>query len=216
MVPAPAPPAPLKSKPVHPPRSCVPPKLAVLLVDVLRTQVKESKVGCLGGTVSTGIERLCALLATARKLGIPVVFVKPHEDFAAQFGLVDIVPALAHSAPDAQVIPKRHGNSFSRTTLSRHLEGFGANTLVIGGWDLRRCVSDTINGAVDRNYRVITSEEICFSEALCDNMKIYPGHLRSLKGSYARTLAHLRAEPAVEYHDRFDELLRVVEKAAST
>jgi hypothetical protein len=194
-------------------------KFAVVAVDLIEKRITSEHVGYCSGTVSYGLRRFQELLSFAAKAGIPAVFVVPDERFRREFGSTRVVPSLLSSAPRAAIVTKEDSNSFSRTKLSSRLDELGADTLIIGGWDLQECILATIRGALARNYRVVTSEQICFSDViLIDRANPAGRHedggpISCMRRDYQRALDFYRRNPWIAYYAEFDALMAGLKRA---
>jgi len=201
-------------------RHPLPRKLAVVAVDLIEQRINDELVGYSSGTVSYGLGRFRELLRFSVKAGIPVIFVVPDDSYRADLGSTRVVPGLRSSAPGARTVTKGSQSAFLRTGLSGQLDELGADGLVIGGWDIQECVWATIRGALARHYRVITSEQICFSDLLCfEKARRHPGPYKSgpladMRKEYQRALDFYRTKPGMTYYDGFDGLMAGLERAA--
>jgi nicotinamidase-related amidase len=103
---------------------------------------------------------------------IPVIYVKNE----ISNPLLNILnSSLARGGPGAQldsrlrivsehVINKDKGDAFSNPRLDSILIGNGVNRLVFTGLDLARCVSSTIEAAVNRNYDICLVSDALISK----------------------------------------------------
>ena len=124
----------------------------LLIIDVQRALLAE--LGPARGAQL--LATLVPLLDRARSAALPVVFVRhdgsPHELIP---GTADweIADALAPRASEP-IVDKRFADAFEQTNLSGVLAGLAADHLIIAGMQTDVCVNATINGAIERGYRV--------------------------------------------------------------
>ena len=127
------------------------------------------------------MERAVAVLASARREGIPVIYVvvRFREGYpevsardAARRGLRDgerlkegTPGAEIHSAvapePGEVVVTKRRTGAFSTTDLGAVLSAQGIETLVLMGVSTSGCVLSTVRWAADTDYRLIVVSDCC-------------------------------------------------------
>ena len=127
------------------------------------------------------MERAGAVLASARREGIPVIYVvvRFREGYpeissgdAVRRGLRDserlkegTPGAEIHSAvapePGEVVVTKRRTGAFSTTDLGAVLSAQGIETLVLMGVSTSGCVLSTVRWAADTDYRLIVVSDCC-------------------------------------------------------
>lgn len=127
------------------------------------------------------MERAGAVLASARREGIPVIYVvvRFREGYpevssrdAIRRGLRDserlkegTPGAEIHSAVAPQsgevVVTKRRTGAFSTTDLGAVLSAQGIETLVLMGVSTSGCVLSTVRWAADTDYRLIVVSDCC-------------------------------------------------------
>ncbi len=108
-------------------------------------------------------------LAKAKGLGIPIILVQHIADNskgAAPFfneGTVgvDIHPRILIAAPDAQVVTKKHADSFVDTTLETTLRSLGINELLVCGMMTQNCVTHTAISKTAEAYKVTVLPDCC-------------------------------------------------------
>jgi len=125
---------------------------ALILVDCQNTY-REGLMQLEG--VEPALDQCAALLARARKLGIPRFHIQ-HDagpgspyDLSAPIGqIADKVRPLAGEP----VVVKNYPNSFLNTTLHEQLQRAGAKNLVIVGFMTHMCISSTARAGFDLGY----------------------------------------------------------------
>jgi nicotinamidase-related amidase len=102
-------------------------------------------------------ERIAALIATARALGIPIFFVQhdggPNSAFhpaKPAFAFHDKVAPL----PGEDVTVKTKSSAFHGTDFDAKLKRAGIDHLVITGMQSEYCVTSAVRGAYERGYRI--------------------------------------------------------------
>lgn len=100
------------------------------------------------------VARLADLVAEARVLGTPVVFIQ-HEDDWMRPGMPDwqFLPALTPAAGEL-VIHKRACDAFYGTPLREELTARGVRRLVVTGVQTEYCVDATCRRAVSEGFDV--------------------------------------------------------------
>jgi nicotinamidase-related amidase len=77
---------------------------------------------------------------------------------------LELLPELAPLAPPATVIDKTRYSAFCESALHSHLQGRGADGLIVTGSETDVCVLATVLDAVDLGYRVIlVRDAVCSS-----------------------------------------------------
>lgn len=103
------------------------------------------------------LSRVSRLIARARAVGAPVVYVQHcgPQGTVDQPGMPgwDIHPAVAPLEDDA-VIQKRHPDAFQDTDLQRALESRGIKRLILTGIQTQYCVDTTCRRAYSLGYDV--------------------------------------------------------------
>ena len=146
-------------------------RYAVLVVDMLEDFVR-GKLAC--ERIHEKIPNIAALLASARKEGVPVIYCcdshKPSDFELYRWGPhamrgtkgAEIIKELAPTKDD-RVVLKSCYNSFENTELDDVLrslyDGRGANTLAIAGVTTDCCVLHTTAAAFFRRYEVKVVED---------------------------------------------------------
>jgi len=107
--------------------------------------------------IGPALEEAAALLALARREGVPVVHVVHHgKPGAALFDPAgpgsQILPAVTPIDGEAIII-KGLPNSFAGTDLDRRLKQIGRPELILAGFMTHMCVSATARAALDLGYR---------------------------------------------------------------
>jgi nicotinamidase-related amidase len=135
------------------------------------------------------LERVSALIARARRDGVPVIYVQ-HDGGAGdplQHGLPgwEIHPAIAPE-PGELVVEKTRCSAFYRTRFDELLKQAGIDRLVVAGMQTEYCVDTTCRAAADLGYEVVLVEDghsTYDSEAL-PAAKIVAHHNQTLSGSF--------------------------------
>ena len=105
--------------------------------------------------------------------------------------LLELLPPLAKLSPPATVVNKTRYSAFAEPHLLSHLQGRGADGLIVTGSETDVCVLATVLGAIDLGYRIIVVRD-----AVCSSSD--EGH---------DALMQL-------YHDRYSEQIEVADAAA--
>ena len=92
---------------------------------------------------------------------------------------LELVDPLRRLVPPAIVIDKSRYSAFKGSTLHKHLQSRGADTLIITGSETDVCVLATVLDGVDLGYRVIVVRD-----AICSSSD--EGHEASLKVYHQR------------------------------
>ena len=130
-------------------------KTALLIVDVQRYMFdEEMTVHNADGLLNI----LAEMAARARAHDVPVIYIRhggnPGEPDEPGTPGWEIHPALAPK-PGEWIIDKTTRNTFDSTDLHIRLAEQNIGTLVMGGIQTENCVSATLNGALNLNYKVI-------------------------------------------------------------
>ena len=106
------------------------------------------------------LDTLEALLADARRTGVPVVFVQDEDVGAGNAAphAIHLHPRIA-PRPDEAVIPKGGTSAFFRTTLEQTLHERGATRLVLAGCKTAYCIDTTARHAIGLGYQVTVVED---------------------------------------------------------
>jgi nicotinamidase-related amidase len=102
--------------------------------------------------------------------------------------MLELMPELSSLCPPATIIDKTRYSPFWDSHLGSHLNGRGADGLIVTGAETDVCVLATVLGAVDMGFRVIVVRD-----ALCSSSD--EGHESSLK----------------VYHERFGEQIETAD-----
>jgi nicotinamidase-related amidase len=108
------------------------------------------------------LSRVAALIARARTVGVPVIYVQ-HLGVAGSpletgTGGVEIHATIAPQA-DELVIPKEESDAFLRTELRAELDRLGVTALYVCGMQTEYCVDTTCRRAHGLGYDVILIED---------------------------------------------------------
>ena len=108
--------------------------------------------------VEAALGRIAALLARARKCGVPVIHVR---HLGRTGGLFDADAPRGRFAEQAApaagetVVGKKLPNAFAGTELNAALAATGKRNIVVCGFMTHMCVSSTVRAALDLGYRSI-------------------------------------------------------------
>lgn len=126
---------------------------AVLVIDL--------QVGVLEGCfdVPGVVARACALVARARREGVPVVWVQ-HEEADMPHGSAgwQLMPGLV-PAPGEATLRKTCCDAFVGTSLRAVLGGLGAKRLVLAGAQSDYCIRATAQRAVTEGYSIVLASD---------------------------------------------------------
>lgn len=78
------------------------------------------------------------------------------------------IKALRDIAKDSSTIIKENNSGFRDTKLDEILKMFGTKSIILMGINGSGCVQDTAIGAIKRNYKIMTSEDIIASNTKRD------------------------------------------------
>jgi nicotinamidase-related amidase len=125
------------------------PNTALLVIDVQNGVVDEAfERGAL-------VANVAAVVQTARREGVPVVWVQhSDEDLAVGSDAWRIVPELTPAAAEP-LIAKNYGDAFEATDLESVLSGLGVGRLFVAGAETDACIRSTLHGAFARGYDAI-------------------------------------------------------------
>jgi nicotinamidase-related amidase len=130
-------------------------KQAVLVIDVLAGIFE---LGEPLHETEAFVGNVRALISEARRLGVPVVYVRhvglDGTRFARGSPGAQILAALA-PLPGEVVVEKTHPDSFQESGLEAALLRVGARELVVCGLATEGCVDTTVRSAYARGYSVI-------------------------------------------------------------
>lgn len=113
------------------------------------------------GTLDEGIARTARVVSAAREMRLPLVFVS---------GSGGILPDVMEAAGgEALFVRKTRLSAFSSADFETILSAHDAETLIVGGWIRHICVRATIADALQRGFRVATSDEILFGNREMQN-----------------------------------------------
>lgn len=122
--------------------------------------------------MDAAVAEAAALLALARRAGVPVFHVLHHAKPGATVFNPDgpgvaVIPALGPVAGEQTVI-KGLPNSFAGTDLQARLQGTGRTELIIAGFATHMCVSATTRAALDLGWRTTVVAAACATRDLPD------------------------------------------------
>ena len=87
-------------------------------------------------------------------------------------------------APDARLVIKKGYNGFANTPLDTILRHLGVSTCVVSGVMTCVCVSSTVRGGVERNYRMVVAGDACAEI----NREGHEAELKVLRRAFADVL----------------------------
>jgi nicotinamidase-related amidase len=122
------------------------PNTAVVVIDVQNDVV--------GGAYRRDevVANIGTVLGKARAQGVPVVWVRHHDDeLVAGSDGWQIVPELVPAGGEP-IVEKAYGDAFEDTTMETVLSGLGVGRLVVTGAETDACVRSTLHGAFARGY----------------------------------------------------------------
>ncbi|OJV76571.1 MAG: cysteine hydrolase [Cellulomonas sp. 73-92] len=98
------------------------------------------------------VANILTVLGKARAQGVPVVWVRHHDDeLVVGSDGWQIVPELV-PADGEPIVEKAYGDAFEDTTMESVLAGLGVGRLVVTGAETDACVRSTLHGAFTRGY----------------------------------------------------------------
>ena len=165
-------------------------------------------------------EGIAPALAAARQIGLRVLYV--HNDFSlvdepgsikreihgSRWGNPEAAhrpppsrqPVKANYSPSIQPLPhepdfpKREWSGFHETHIDYHLRCYDIKNLIAVGFSQRSCLYQTLNGAVEHNYRVVMLRD-------CTHSAEYPDTVDASleEGGWLRTVMLRNFEHVVGY-----------------
>ncbi|HLO78990.1 MAG TPA: cysteine hydrolase family protein [Magnetospirillum sp.] len=120
--------------------------------------------------MDAAIDEAAALLALARRHGVPVFHVLHHGRpggavFDPNGPGVAVIPTLA-PLPGEQTVVKSLPNSFAATDLHARIQASGRTELIVAGFATHMCVSATTRAALDLGYRTTVVAAACATRDL--------------------------------------------------
>jgi nicotinamidase-related amidase len=135
---------------------------AVLVIDMQEGMAERIRTGRPTATPDAP-DRIAALLAGARRAGIPVIHVlhdDPHAESPFRKGHPGAEPMPCAMPLPGETLFWKHGSSaFHGTGLDAHLKANGITELVIVGAVAAFCVTSTVRQASDLGYRVLLPQD---------------------------------------------------------
>lgn len=105
------------------------------------------------------LHKLADLIARARALGTPVVYVRHADDeLVPNTSVWEIAPEIAPQPGDA-IVEKRHRDAFRETDLHEVLSRLGTDHVIVSGMQTEFCVDATMREADRRGFRVTLIED---------------------------------------------------------
>ena len=129
------------------------------------------------------LDNVRALLAAARRAGLPVVFAAPGrgdpaigparreraEPTRLAWGTPGVdVPAALGPLPGERIVRKPRYGGFYGSELATHLRASGRDTLVVCGLSLAGGVETTVRDAHNHDFRSVVVEDACLIRAIPD------------------------------------------------
>ena len=135
---------------------------AVLIIDMQDGMADRIRAGRPTATPDAP-DRIAALLADARRTGVPVIHVL-HDDLDPDSpfrkGQPGAVPMPCATPLPGETVLWKHGSSaFHGTGLDAHLKALGHTELVVAGAVAAFCVTSTVRQASDLGYRVLLPQD---------------------------------------------------------
>ena len=127
---------------------------AVLIIIDAQREYVDGKLPLSG--IEPALSEIGALLARARKAGIPIIHIQHRGRPGGAFGPDAPGFAIADAAAPAgteTVIEKGLPNAFAGTTLGAALQGLGRKQLILTGFMTHMCVEATARAALDHGFK---------------------------------------------------------------
>ena len=105
--------------------------------------------------VGAALDEIAALLARARRLGVPVIHIQHDDGPGSPYDVSAPIGAIADKvapAADEPVIVKHYPNSFVGTDLEAQLKATGRQNVVFVGFMTHMCVNSTTRGAFNLGF----------------------------------------------------------------
>lgn len=178
---------------------------ALLLVDMVQAYTAEgSPFHC--ATAGAAVEVAAQLAATARSVGLPVIFTTvEYEPGGADGGLfyrkVPALKAFDAGSPlgefpaglqpqgDDLVVTKQYPSAFFGTSLAERLRELDVDTLVIGGFSTSGCVRASALDALQYGFAPFVVREACADR----HETPHEANLFDLQAKYAEVISRDRA-----------------------
>jgi len=129
-------------------------KIAVILIDMQKSFVDRLR----RGEAKRIIPKQLTVLERCNKLGIPVIVLELRK---SEFGeTVEVLIKKAKKNSNFYLIAKSYDDGFIETELHSHLRSLKIKKLFLMGINADYCVRETGKGAIDKGYKIITSEEV--------------------------------------------------------
>ncbi|MDO8553463.1 MAG: isochorismatase family cysteine hydrolase [Candidatus Micrarchaeota archaeon] len=141
-----------------------PQKIAVVIVDMQGESVEH--LAYRHGTAVNGIERMKKLIRCAREASLPIIFSEQESVVQEQSRTMSIL--LEEAKWRFIRIVKPEPSVFSNEDFDSELTGTNRDTLVVTGFNRIACVLATVSDALEKGYRVITSDELMFGSSNSD------------------------------------------------
>lgn len=152
-------------------------KPAIIVVDMLKDNFKESPKNPFYQEGRTILPNLQKLLDKGREKGFPIIFacdsfleedfifrgrMKPHSLRGTEGS--EVIDELKPEPTDL-VLPKRRFSAFFKTDLDQTLRTFGIDTIVVTGMTTEVCVLMTALDGLSNDFSVIVLEDCCASRS---------------------------------------------------
>jgi len=152
-------------------------KPAIIVVDMLRDNFKESSRNPYSETGRVIIPNLQKLIRESRKRGFPIVFacdsflegdfifrgrMKVHSLRGTKGG--EVIDDLRPEPTDI-LLPKRRFSAFFKTDLDQTLRTLGVDTIVVTGVTTEVCVLMTVMDGLSHDFSAIFLEDCCASRS---------------------------------------------------
>ncbi len=152
-------------------------KPAIIVVDMLKDNFKESPRNPYSETGRVLVPNLQKLLGESRKRGFPIVFACDsflEGDFIFRGKMkvhslrgtrgAEVIDDLRPEPTDI-VLPKRRFSAFFKTDLDQTLRTLGMDTIVVTGLTTEVCVLMTVMDGLSHDFSAIFLEDCCASRS---------------------------------------------------
>lgn len=152
-------------------------KPAIIVVDMLKDNLKQSSPNPYSETAKAIVPNLQRLLAESRKRGFVIVFACDsflEGDFIFKGRMkvhsirgtngAEVIDDLKPQSTDI-VLPKRRFSAFFKTDLDQTLRTLGVDTIVVAGITTEVCVLMTVMDGLCQDFSAILLEDCCASRS---------------------------------------------------
>lgn len=131
--------------------------------------------------VQGALDQAQVLAASARRAGVPVIFVRLISDALCVAGTPGADFVGPQPMGDEAVFTKARYSAFTGTGLGDHLRSCGITTLVLAGLTTECCIQSSAWAAFEEGFGVVIAQDACAAY----DLDLHDGALRTLQASGA-------------------------------